>query len=53
MCFALIVRARSSSLQLFRHLAECLHEFMLKENLLSTGLCYPLGRVAECEARFG
>ncbi|CAF1075251.1 unnamed protein product [Adineta ricciae] len=28
---------------LFRHLAECLYEFMLKENLIHTGLCYPLG----------
>ncbi|CAF1317080.1 unnamed protein product [Rotaria sp. Silwood1] len=28
---------------LFHHLAECLHEFMEKEHLLNTGICYPLG----------
>jgi len=28
---------------LFRHLAECLYDFMQKENLLHTGVCYPLG----------
>ncbi|CAF0735820.1 unnamed protein product [Adineta steineri] len=28
---------------LFCHLAECLYDFMLKENLLRTGICYPLG----------
>ncbi|CAF2048365.1 unnamed protein product [Rotaria magnacalcarata] len=29
--------------QLFRHLSECLHEFMLKELILNTGVCYPIG----------
>ena len=33
------------SFQLFRHLAECLFDFMQKENLLHTGLTYPLGQV--------
>ncbi|UJR14945.1 hypothetical protein I4U23_001926 [Adineta vaga] len=28
---------------LFRHLAECLAEFMAKENILHSGICYPLG----------
>ncbi|CAF1104645.1 unnamed protein product [Rotaria sordida] len=28
---------------LFHHIAECLHEFMEKEHLLNTGICYPLG----------
>ncbi|CAF2538622.1 unnamed protein product [Rotaria sp. Silwood2] len=28
---------------LFHHLAECLHEFMEKEHLLNTEICYPLG----------
>ena len=30
--------------KLFRHLAECLYDFMQKENLLNTGICYPLGK---------
>ncbi|CAF1066679.1 unnamed protein product [Rotaria sordida] len=29
--------------RLFRHLAECLHEFMQKERILNTGVCYPIG----------
>ncbi|CAF5106920.1 unnamed protein product [Rotaria sp. Silwood1] len=29
--------------RLFRHLAECLHEFMQKEHILNTGICYPIG----------
>ncbi|CAF1293884.1 unnamed protein product [Didymodactylos carnosus] len=28
---------------LFKHIADCLSDFMTKENLLSTGLRYPLG----------
>ncbi|CAF2065766.1 unnamed protein product [Rotaria magnacalcarata] len=29
--------------RLFRHLVECLAEFMKKEHLLQSGICYPLG----------
>ncbi|CAF5110333.1 unnamed protein product, partial [Rotaria sp. Silwood1] len=28
---------------LFRHLAECLSDFMKRETLLHSGICYPLG----------